>query len=133
MPITRLGTLIDNVITVNNPVAGTPAGSHVSVPAPFRGQLMEAGFVPNSGVTSAMTLAVAINNAQLSSSASNFVQCIASTLVAFSSTNLYDGAVASAVPPSPAYFNQGDAISWTTSGGQGSTVGATLYAILRGN
>lgn len=132
MPITRVGTLIDRTITVYNPVAGTPAGSKVAIPSPFRGQIMEAGFVPNSNVTSGMTLAVAINNSQLSSAASNYVEVVTSTLGTFSSTNLYHGAAASVIPTSPAVCNMGDSILFTTSGGQSSTVGATVYAVVRG-
>jgi hypothetical protein len=54
MPLTTIGTLTDRVVTAVNPVGGTPTGSHISIPAPFRGQLMEAGcplggFHPTAG------------------------------------------------------------------------------------
>lgn len=131
MPYTRIGTLNDQTIAVFNPLAGSPTGSRVSIPAPFRGQLMEAGFVPGSLVASAMTLAVAIgSNASLT--VSNFTNAISSALGTFSSLNLPEGAVASVIPASPALVNQGDAIQFTTSGGNSSAIGATLYAILRG-
>jgi len=131
MPYTRIGTIGDNVISAFNPVAGTPTGSRISVPSPVRGQLMEAGFMPSSLVASAMTLAVAIgSNASLT--VSNFTNAITSTLGTFSSLNLPEGACASVIPPSPTFLNQGDAIQFTTSGGNASQIGATVYAIIRG-
>lgn len=130
MPLTKLYPV--DVINLEsfNPVAGTPTGSRSYLVSPVRGRLLEAGFIPASLVASAITMAVAINNAQLSSTASNFVQCITSTLGTFSSTNLYEGACASANPPSPAYINPGDAIQFTTSGGNTSAIGATIYAVI---
>lgn len=130
MPLTKIGTLTDVTVTAFNPVAGTPTGSRISVPSPVRGTLLEAGFMPTSLVASAITMAVAIGS-QVSSTASSFVQCITSTLGTFSSTNLMEGAVASVNPPSPTYVNPGDPIQFTTSGGNTSAIGATVYAIIR--
>jgi hypothetical protein len=92
---------------------------------------MEAGFMPASLVASAMTMAVAIGSHD-SLAASNFVNAITSTIGTFSSLNLPEGACASALPASPTFVNQGDAIQFTTSGGNTSAIGATVYAIIRG-
>jgi hypothetical protein len=131
MPTTRIGTINDAVLTAFNPVAGTPTGSRISIPSPMRGQLMEAGFMPASLVASAMTMAVAIG-AHDSLTISNFTNVITSTLGTFSSLNLPEGSCASVVPASPTFLNQGDAIQFTTSGGNASQIGATVYAIIRG-
>jgi len=130
MALTKIGTLGDITVNAFNPVLGTPAGSRVSVPSPVRGWLLEAGFMPASLVTSAITMAVAIGT-QVSSAASTFTTVITSTLGTFSSTNLFEGAIASTNPPSPAYVNPGDAIQFTTSGGTTSLIGGTVYAIIR--
>lgn len=132
MPFTRIGTLNDNTITGFNPQAGAPGGSRISIPSPFRGQLMEAGIMPASLVASAMTLAVAIGSHD-SLTVSNFVNVISSTLGTFSSLNLPEGACASVIPASPTFVNQGDAIQFTSSGGNSSAIGATVYAIIRGS
>lgn len=111
-------------------IAGTPGGTRMNVPSPVRGRVMECGFMPNSLVASAMTLAVAIGD-QISSTASNFTQIVTSTLGTFSSDNLFEGAIASVIPPSASYVEQGDAIQFTASGGNTSAIGATFYAIIR--
>lgn len=131
----RIGMLSDDPVQIFNPVAGTPTGSRVSIPAPVRGWLVEAGFMPNSAVTSAMTLAVAIGS-QASSTASNFTNVVSSTVGSFSSTNLYEGAVASvsalvSFPWNSVYVFVGDAIQFTTSGGNSSAIGATIYANIK--
>lgn len=122
--------ITDQMVSVFNPVAGTPAGSKIMITSPKTGRLLEAGFVPQSIITSNTTLAVAID-AMGSSLASNFVECVTSTLGTFSSVNLVAGHVASVVPPSPTFVNAGDAIQFTTSGGNTSAVGAQVYAIIR--
>lgn len=115
-----------------NPVGGTPTGSRVSAISPVRGRVMVAGFCPSSLVASAMTMAVAIGtNGPVNTTTSSFANIITSTLGTFGSTNLYEGAVASAVPPSPAYINAGDAIQWTTSGGNSSAIGVSCFAVIR--
>lgn len=131
MPYTKIQPLTDFMVQVFNPVAGTPAGSRLSLTAPFRGLLMEAGFMPASLVASAMTLAVSVGPNNVSSAAVTFTEVVTSTLGTFSSTNLYEGAVASVNPPSPTYVNAGDAIKLTASGGNTSAIGATMYAIIR--
>lgn len=130
MPVNPNNPVSDTVVYSFNPVLGTPAGSRKNSISPVRGRIIEVGFVPNSLVASAITLAVAIGS-QVSSAASNFAQIVTSTLGTFSSTNLFEGAVASVIPPSPAYVNQGDAIQWTASGGNTSAIGGDCYAIIR--
>lgn len=120
----------DLTVTIFNPLGGTPAGSKSFIPVPVRGRVMECGFVPGSLVTSGITLAVLIGN-QSSSVASNFVNVVTSTLGTFTSTQLYEGGVASVIPASPVYVNKGDGIQFVTSGGQSSTVGLTCYATIR--
>ncbi len=115
-----------------NTLGTTSTGSRVSAPATVRGRIVEAGFMPSSLVASAMTMAVAIGvNGPTNTTTSNFTTIITSTLGTFGSTNLYEGAVASAIPPSPAFINRGDAIQWTTSGGNNSTIPITVYAVIR--
>lgn len=120
----------DETVTVFNPLGGTPAGSKAYIPATMRGQVMQVGFMAASLVTSSITLALAIGN-QSSSTASNYSQVVTSTLGTFASQVLYEGAVASVVPASPVFVQKGDALQFTTSGGQSSTVGLTCYAIIR--
>lgn len=117
------------VVHATNAAAATSSGVRTNVISPVRGRLVEAGFCPAAAVTSAMTMAVAIGN-HISSTASNFVQCITSTLGTFSSVNLFEGACASVIVPSPAYVNAGGTIQWTTSGGDTAATGATFYAII---
>ena len=131
MPVLDPSLYIDETVTVFVPLAGTPAGGIKGyIPATVRGRLLEAGYMPNSIVTSTLTMAVAVGN-QSSSAASNYSQVITSTLGSFSSVNTFEGAVCSAVPASPVYVTPGDSIQFTFSGGQSSTVGATAYAKLR--
>lgn len=132
MPLTTLHPLLDMMLQVFNPVAGSQTGSKGYLTSPIRGVLLEAGFIPNSLVASAMTMQVALGN-NVSNAASNFTTVIASTNASFSSTNLVEGGIASASPTTiaTATVNPGDTIQITTSGGNTSAIGATLYAILR--
>jgi hypothetical protein len=130
MPLTVIRPITVHNIDVFNPALGAPTGSRITAPSPVRGRLIEAGFTPASLVASAITMAVAINAVDVSSTASAFVQCITSTLGTFASTVLFEGAVASVAPPSPAMINAGDVIQWTTSGGNTSAIGGTVYAII---
>ena len=120
----------DKVVTGFNPVGGTPTGSRMSIPMPYRGFVTEVGCIPNSLVTSAMTMAVAVNASKTSSAASNFSQFVTSTLGTFSSTNTYEGAPCS-VQGLYQSVTDGDALQFTTSGGQTSAVGCTVYAVVR--
>lgn len=131
MPLQRIANLNEAYVHVFDATGGASAGSKVTLIAPIRGQVIEAGFMPNSLVASAVTMAVSIGN-NFSSTASSFTQVITSTLGTFSSVNLIEGGVASVVPPSPAYVNPGDAIQITTSGGNAAGIGMTKYAIIRG-
>jgi hypothetical protein len=120
-------------VTAHHARLGTPTGARVCVAVPARGRLVEAGIIPNSLVASAITMAVAINDLVSTDTASNFVQCISSTLGTFSSTLLYEGATVSVIPPSPPIVNAGDVIQFTTSGGNTSVITGTVYAdIIRG-
>lgn len=131
MPTNVLGTINDNIVEAFNPAAGTPAGSKQYAISPVTGRLLNAGIVVASACTSNLTLAVAIG-AQLSSVASNFTQVISSTLAAFTGSNLLEGVNCSVAPTSPAYVNAGDVIQFTTSGGNTSAIGGTLFAVIRG-
>jgi hypothetical protein len=131
MPLSRIVPLGTFAIQAFNPVAGTPTGSRLSVPSPVRGRLIEAGFVPNSLVASAITLAVLIGDNGLSSTASSFSQVVSSTLGTFASQVLAEGKVASVEVPAQALLNPGDAIQFVTSGGNTSAIGASMYAIMR--
>jgi ribosomal protein S5 len=130
MAYNTIRPISDQQVSVFNPVAGTPTGSTIILTSPKSGRLLEAGFVPQSIITSNTTLAVAIDTMG-STLASNFVECITSTLGSFQSVNLVAGHVASVVPASPTYVNAGDAIKFVTSGGNTSAVGAQVYAIIR--
>jgi len=131
MPILDPSLYIDETVTVFVPLAGTPAGSIKGyIPATVRGKVLEVGYMPNSIVTSTLTMAVAIGS-QVSSAASTYTNVVTSTIGSFSSTNTFEGAVCSVVPATPVYVTPGDAIQFTFSGGQSSTVGATAYAKLR--
>jgi len=131
MPLSRIVPLDTFAIQAFNHVAGTPTGSRFSVPSPVRGRLIEAGFVPNSLVASAMTLAVLIGDNGLSSTASSFSQVVSSTLGTFASQFLEEGRVASVEVPAVALLNPGDTIQFVTSGGNTSAIGASMYAIVR--
>lgn len=130
MATTVIRPLTIHQVDVFNPVLGTPTGSRITAPSPVRGRIIEAGFTPSSLVASAITVAVAVNNFGVSSTASNFTTVVTSTLGTFSSTVLFEGATASVIPPSPAYVNPGDVIQWTTSGGNTSAIGGTVYAVI---
>jgi len=130
MPIQRIANLNEAYVEVFDATGGASTGSKVTIVAPVRGRVIEAGFSPNSLVASAVTMAVSIGD-NFSSTASSFTQVVTSTLGTFSSVNLIEGGIASVVPPSPAYVNAGDAIQITTSGGNAATIGFAKYAVIR--
>ena len=130
MAYNRISPLGDVQFSVVNPSAGSSSGSKTWITAPFRGQLLEAGFIPQSVITSNTTLAVSVSKF-VDSTTSLFTEVITSTLGAFQSINLIEGFVASVVPASPTYVNAGDTLRLTTSGGQTSLVAATVYSIFR--
>jgi len=122
---------IETTVTAFNPLAATPTASRICVPAPHRGRIVECGFMPGAAINSQMTMQVAIND-QSSATASTFnVTAVTSTLGNFSSANMFEGAPCSVVPATNVFVNRGDGIQFTTSGGHSSTVGATMYAIIR--
>lgn len=129
MPLATLHPLQDVVVTAYNPAAATSTGSRVSIASPVRGRVIEAGFSPASLVASAMTLAVSVHQ-PVSDTASNFSQIVTSTLGTFSSTRLFEGAVANVTDLS-APIEKGGSIQFTTSGGNNAAIGASMYAIIR--
>jgi hypothetical protein len=130
MPTTELHPLSEVLVQAYNGVAGSQTGSRITAFSPVRGEIVKVGFQPSSLVASAMTLAVLVGT-NISSVASSFTQVVTSTLGTFSSTLLYEGAVASVVPATRTFVNEGDAIQWVTSGGNTSAVGATCFAVIR--
>lgn len=130
MPVTTLHPLSEVLVSVFNNVAGSQTGSRVTAFSPVKGQIMNVGFVPNSLVASAMTLAVLVGN-NVSNLASNFATVVTSTLGTFSSTLLNEGACCSVAPASPTFVNEGDAIQWVNSGGNTSLIGAMNFAVIR--
>ncbi len=129
MPYQDATTFLEETVTVFVLGAGLPAGGVKGyIPVTTRGRLVQVGWSPNTLVTSTMTMAVGIANANVTST---FTQIVTSTLGSFSSTNTFEGAVASVVPPSPLYVSPGDSLQFTFSGGQHSTVGVTAFAVIR--
>lgn len=132
MAYTKINPLIDIVSQVFNPSAGSASGSTVYMPAPTRGYLQEVGFMPRTTITTNTTM-----RAQLaqwtSSTASVLTEVISSTLGTFDSNMLVAGQIASVAVPSPnsAFFNFGETLAVTTSGGNTSLTGATVYAVWR--
>ncbi len=122
--------LQNTAVFVTNAVAGTPTGSRISAPSPVRGRIIEVGFMPNSLVASAVTLAVLVGD-QTNSQASTLTQVVTSTLGTFASQVLFETAVCSVIPAADVRVNAGDPIQWVSSGGNTSAIGATMYAIIR--
>lgn len=130
MPTTELHPLSEVLVQAYNGVAGSQTGSRVTAYSPVRGEIVRVGFQPSSLVASAMTLAVLVGN-NISSVASSFTTVVTSTLGTFSSTLLYEGAVASVVPATRTFVNEGDAIQFVNSGGNTSLIGAMNFAVIR--
>lgn len=130
MALTKIVNLNEKMIEVFNPSAGSASGSHAYIVTPFRSQIIEGGFAPQTTITSNMTVAMAIVKA-ISSTASLVTEIVTSTLGAFNSVGIVPGQIQSVAPPSPAYAEAGDLIRVTTSGGQAATIGATVYTIFK--
>ena len=130
MPLTKIVNLLERTEEIFNPTAGSASGSHAYVVTPWRSQITECGFAPQTTITSNTTLAVNISK-YLSSTASVLTEIISSTLGTFNSVMLIPGQIASVAPPSPAYAEAGDIIRLTTSGGNAATIGATMYVNFR--
>ncbi len=106
---------------------------------PRRSKVIEVGYSPNSLTAAATVISIATILFNGTTGAST--QLIASTAagMAYTSTSTAPGAVHSlerggvfsAIPPSPIIVNGGDALAWTTSGGNSSAIGMTCYAVLR--
>lgn len=130
MALTRITTLLDMMQTTFNPSAGSASGSSITIPFPARARVTEVGFSPKTAIASDTTMRVQIGQF-VSSTASVLTEIISSTLGTFDSNMLIAGAIASASPPSPSFGNVGDYLLVTTSGGNGVTIGATVYANFR--
>jgi hypothetical protein len=130
MPYNTTHPLTDVLIQVFNPTAGSQTGSRITATSHVSGKLIAAGFVPNSLVASAMTMAVLVGD-NTSNLASSFATVITSTIGSFSSTLLNEGGCMSANPTTTIFVKEGDAIQWVTSGGNTSAIGATVFAVLR--
>lgn len=133
LPVTYDHNLKYLTVSGYNAAAGTSTGSRYTVLSPVRGRIVEVGFSPNSLVASAMTMAVAIGN-QSDSQNSNFAAAfVSSTTGTFASQVLFEGAPCSVVVPygTNAFVQAGDAIQFTTSGGNAAGIGAYIYAIIK--
>ena len=130
MPLTKIVNLLERTEEIFNPTVGSSSGSNAYVVVPWRSQVTECGFTLQSNITSNTTLAVNVSK-YVSSTASVLSEIISSTLGAFNSVMLIPGQIASVIPPSPAYVEAGDIIRLTTSGGQSSLVGGTVYVNFR--
>lgn len=130
MAYNKIVNLLEQTEAAFNPTAASASGSNMYFTAPFRGQFMEAGFTPRAAIGSDMTLAVAIGKF-ITSTASLMSEVITSTLGSFNSVQIVAGNTFSAQPPSPAYVDAGDLVRVTTSGGNTSLTGATVFATFR--
>lgn len=128
MAYNKIGNLTEVMVSAFNPSAGSASGSNAYIVAPFRAQVTEGGFTPQGTIASNMTLAMAIVKS-ISSTASLVTEIVASTVAGtLSSLTLVPGQVASVGVPSPSYVDAGDLVRITTSGGNGVTLGATVFA-----
>jgi hypothetical protein len=141
MPLPTPRTLGDFKVEMFSSNGGASTGIlHRPVVVQKRSRVIECGYSPDSLMAAAtvMSLAVILYSGGASGAST---QLIASTAAGFSVTStstapgavhsLEHGQVYSAVPPSPAYVNAGDALGFVTSGGNSSAIGITCYAILR--
>jgi len=134
MPLNTPATpFFEQMVTGFSSTAGSQTGGgKVYVVAPFRGRLVEAGFMPNSLSSAvAWTLQVDVGDNFSSPLASVFTTVISSTLGTFVSQQTFEAAICSVVPATNIFVNRGDAIRLTCSGGATSAIGATVYALLR--
>lgn len=130
MAYNKIVNLLEQTEAVFNPTVGSTSGSPVYFNAPFRGQFIEAGFTPRASIGSDMTLAAAIGSF-ITSTASLMTEVITSTLGSFNSVQILAGNTMSVAPPSPAYVNAGDIVRLTTSGGNTSLTGGTVFATFK--
>lgn len=138
MPLPIPRTLGDYKLESFASNGGSSTGiNHRPVIVPRRSRIIECGYSPDSLMAAATVMSLAVT---LFSGGTNgaSTQAIASTAVGFSVTStvasvhsLEHGAVYSAVVPSPVIVNAGDALGFTTSGGNASGIGVTTYAVLR--
>ncbi len=134
LPLTGPTPFFETMVTGFSQSALASGGARTEIIVPHRGRVIEVGFMPvANSCTSAITLMVALgdNSSAIASNFASTTPIVTSTLGSFSSINTMEGAVCSVIPPSPAYVNRGDAIQFTTSGGQSGIMGAQVYAIIR--
>lgn len=103
---------------------------------PRRSRIIEAGYSPDSLTAAATVISLGVV-LYSGGAAGASTQLIASTAPGFSVTStagavhsLEHGAVYSAIPPSPAVVQAGDALGFVMSGGNASGIGVTCYAVL---
>ena len=138
MPLPIPRTLGDYKVEMFASNGGASTGiNYKPVVVPRRSRVIECGYAPDSLLATATVMSLAVT---LFSGGANgaSTQAIASTAVGFSVTStagsvhsLERGAVYSAIPPSPVVVQAGDALGFTTSGGNASGIGITCYAVLR--
>lgn len=128
MAYNKINNLLDAVVDVFNPTAGSTSGSTIYIQPPVRGYLKEVGFSPRATLTTDTTLRATISR-WTSSTASVITEVISSTLGTFDSNQLVAGNIMSVLPASPVFFNPNDTLAITTSGGNSSLTGATVYAV----
>ncbi len=128
--ITGAAPFFEQTVTGFSSTAGSQTGGvkHYLV-APFRGRVLECGFIPTSSAAVGWNFQVDTGDNFASALVSNFTTIISSTLASYGV--IPEGQCASALPPSLAYVNRGDAIRFTHSGGATSVIGATVYAVVR--
>ncbi len=100
-------------------IGGTPVAAYARVP--FRGKIMKLAAVTGGVITSAdATIATAINGTAITGG---------------SITVTVSGAAAgqefSAIPTGANNVNEGDVVSFTSSGASGSSIPGSFYAIIR--
>lgn len=130
MAYNKIAPLTEYAVMGFNPSAGSASGSNGYIVAPNKGYAVECGFLPQKTIASDVTFRVQVAN-WTTSTASTLTEIISSTLGTFNSVMLVAGNIASVVPPSPVYVNAGDVLQLTTSGGNSSTIGATIYTLFR--
>ncbi len=131
--VTPATPFFDQMVTGLCTTAGSQTGGVKQyLVAPFRGRLMEAGFLPTSLSSAvAWSMQVDIGDNFSSPTASVFTTVITSTLGTFVSQQTFEAAVCSVVPATNTFVNRGDAIRFVFSAGATSAIGATVYALLR--
>ncbi len=121
----------DQTITALSPTAFSAAGQTTVIPVPFRGRLMECGFLPiTSSVTSAITLQVDLSSVSAGTFTGGVM--VASGTGTFASGVMALGAVCSVALSGANILPAGSQLKFTHSGGFTSAQGgATCYVVIR--